>query len=371
MVYQLLSTGFLVLICAVFLRWYAGARSLRPVWVVALDVAPLVLGTVLFAALTARPLFGALVVVALTGGLVGADAVKRAVLREPVVFADRAELLEVVRHPEFYLPFAGTGVVVAAASVAVAVAGLVAWALPPLWPWSPWPGLAAVPVTVAAFTLPGRPPVLRRLRVLYQGLTPSGEPAEDMARWGMLACFVIHSTLARAERSARRAGVRVLRTPAGRRRGPVVMAQLESFFDPRRLHAAIPRDLLPGYDFAPAAGGGLGTAGCAGLGGEHHPHRVRRANGAGIDGVGAGPVQPVRAVRADTGGCAGLANAGAGVSDDLPAPVRQAVLWAALGDSGAGVRTVYRAGGILGGGSGRGFRERCGAGSEGCGGAGG
>jgi Sulfatase len=248
MVFQLLSTGFLVLICAVFLRWYAGARSLRPVWVVALDVAPLVLGTVLFAALTARPLFGALVVVALTGGLVGADAVKRAVLREPVVFADRAELLEVVRHPEFYLPFAGTGVVVAAASVAVAVAGLVAWALPPLWPWSPWPGLAAVPVTVAAFTLPGRRLVLRRLRVLYQGLTPSGEPAEDMARWGMLACFVIHSTLARAERSARRAGVRVLRTPAGRGRGPVVMAQLESFFDPRRLHAAIPRDLLPGYD---------------------------------------------------------------------------------------------------------------------------
>jgi Sulfatase len=248
MVFQLPSSGLLVLLCAVFLRWYAGARALRPVWVLALDVAPLVLGTVLFAALTARPLFGALVVVALTGGLAGADAVKRTVLREPVVFADRAELLEVFRHPEFYLPFAGTGVVLAAAAVAVAAAGLVAWALPPLWAWSPWPALAAVLMTVAAMTLPGWPPLLRRLRRQYEGRTPSGEPAEDIPRFGILACFVIHATLARAERPVRRARARVLRVPAGRRRGPIVMAQLESFFDPRRLHDSIPRNLLPGYD---------------------------------------------------------------------------------------------------------------------------
>lgn len=251
MAFQLTGTVLLVVLCAVFLRWYAGARSVRPLWVLALDVGPMVLGTGLFGALTARPLLGALVVAALTGGLAGADAVKREVLREPVVFSDRAELLEVVRHPEFYLPFAGTGVVVVAALVAVAVAGSVAWALPPLWVWSLWPALGAVMLVIAAFRLPGWPPVLVRLQRLYERLTPSREPAEDAARWGMLACFVIHATLARAERPERRRSAAVLRMPLGpfgRRRGPVVMAQLELFFDPRRIHPAIPSDLLPGYN---------------------------------------------------------------------------------------------------------------------------
>ena len=68
MVFQLTTTVLLVLLCAVFLRWYAGARSVRPLWVLALDVAPLPIGALLFASLTARPLFGALVVAALTGG---------------------------------------------------------------------------------------------------------------------------------------------------------------------------------------------------------------------------------------------------------------------------------------------------------------
>lgn len=248
MILQLATTALLLLLCAVFLRWYAGARLVRPVWVLALDVAPLPIGALLFASLTARPLFGALVVAALTGGLAGADAVKREVLQEPVVFADRAELLEVVRHPEFYLPFAGTGLVITAAVIAVTAAGAVAWVVPPLWTWSPWPPLAAALLVVAALYLPGWPPLLVRLQRLYEGLAPSRQPEQDVARWGMLACFVIHATLARAERPARRTAAAVLRTPPARRPGPVVLAQLESFFDPRRLHEAIPRDLMPGYD---------------------------------------------------------------------------------------------------------------------------
>ena len=152
---------------------------------------------------------------------------KREVLREPVVFADRAELLEVVRHPEFYLPFAGTGLVLAAAAAAVTAAAAVAWALPPLWQWSPWPALGAALVVAAAFTLPGWPPLLGRLQRVYERLAPSRDPGEDTARWGILACFAIHATLARAERPVRRTTVGVLRTPSGRRRGPVVMAQLE------------------------------------------------------------------------------------------------------------------------------------------------
>ena len=100
MLFQLATSALLLLLCALFLRRQAGARAIRPpLWVMALDVAPLLIGAVLFAALTARPLLGTLVVAALTGGLVAVDAVKRQVLQEPVVFADRAELLELLRHP--------------------------------------------------------------------------------------------------------------------------------------------------------------------------------------------------------------------------------------------------------------------------------
>jgi phosphoglycerol transferase MdoB-like AlkP superfamily enzyme len=69
-----------------------------------------------------------------------------------------------------------------------------------------------------------------------------------MARFGMLACFAIHATLARAERPARRVPPNAVPPQLRPNTGPIVLAQLESFFDPRRLHAAIPPDLLPGWD---------------------------------------------------------------------------------------------------------------------------
>jgi hypothetical protein len=239
----------LLLLCQLGLRHRAGAgRARPPAWVVALDAAPLLIGAALFAGLTARPLFGAIVVAVLAAGLALADGVKRRVLREPVVFADRAELVELVRHPEFYVPFAGTATVAAGAVAAIALAGGVAWLVPPVWRWSPWPPLAAVAVAAAGLALPGWPPLTRWLRARYAALAPSRDPDVDAARWGMLACFAIHATLARAERPARRAAPAVLRQPRGTRRGPVLMVQLESFCDPRGRHPAVPADLLPGLD---------------------------------------------------------------------------------------------------------------------------
>jgi len=249
MLFQLLASAVLLLLCALGLRRCAGAwRARPPIWVTLIDLAPLLIGTALFAALTARPLLGALMVTALAGGLAAADLVKRQVLREPVVFADRAELLELLRHPEFYFPFAGTGLVLAGVSLVAVVLGAGAWAVPPLWPWSPWPGLAAVLLAAAAFVLPSRPALLAKLQRLYEGLAPSRDPTRDAACWGMLACFVIHATLARAERDERRAAPAVLSSRCVLRPGPVVLAQLESFFDPRRLHLAMPAALMPGFD---------------------------------------------------------------------------------------------------------------------------
>ena len=257
---QLGVSFVLLLACALGLRIEAGAwRARPPAWVVALDVLPLLLGFAVFGAMSARPLFGALAVAALAVGFGVADHVKRAVLQEPVVFADRAELLEVVRHPEFYLPFAGTAAFVGGTVALVAVVAAVGWAVPPLWRWSPWPPLAAFAAWGACLYLPGWPPILARLHRRYATLPPSGDPATDAARWGLCASIIIHATLARAERPARRLALPALPAPAAIRPGPVVMVQLESFFDPRRAHRAIPPGLLPGLDAcrAEAAAQGL------------------------------------------------------------------------------------------------------------------
>jgi hypothetical protein len=249
MLVQLSLSLLLLCLGAAGLRWCAGAWHARPpAWVLMLDALPLLLGFFLFTGLSARPLLGALLVATLAAGLALANAVKRQVTREPVVFADRAELVELLRHPRFYFPFAGTAPMVGGGLTALLLVGTVAWAVPPLWVWSPWPPLIAGALATAALALPGWPPLLARLQRTYEGLAPSRDPERDAARWGMLACFAIYATLARAERPARRAAPAVLQTPLRRHGGPVVMAQLESFFDPRRLDPAIPSDLLPSWD---------------------------------------------------------------------------------------------------------------------------
>lgn len=253
---QVWVSGALLLACALGLRWEAGASRARPPWwVIGLDILPLLAGTALVAAWTARPLLGALAVAALAVGLGVADRVKRDVLHEPVVFADRAELPELLRHPEFYLPFAGTAVILAGGAALLATVAAVAWAVPPLWTWSPWPGLAASLMILAAVAVPCWPPVLRRFRRAYEGLAPTYDPALDAASWGLLASLIVHATLARAQRPERRLAAPALPTPAlpgpaALRPGPVVLVQLESFFDIRRADPAIPRDLLPNYDSA-------------------------------------------------------------------------------------------------------------------------
>lgn len=248
-VLQLGASFVLLAACALGLRAEARAwRARPPVWVLAIDVLPLLLGVALFGTLSARPLLGALVTAALAVGLGVADRVKRSVLHEPVVFADRAELLEVVRHPEFYIPFAGTAMMAAGTAALLAVVAIMAWEVPPLWSWSPWPPVFALLACAACLLLPGCSPVLAWLHRRYDTLSPTRDPAQDAARWGLCASLIIHATLARAERPGLRRALPPLPAPAAIRPGAVVMVQLESFFDPRRVHPAVPADVLPGYD---------------------------------------------------------------------------------------------------------------------------
>ena len=211
-----------------------------------LDIAPIVLGWLLLLSLTARPVMAATAIAAIAAGLAMTDSVKRATLREPLVFADRAELLEVVRHPRLYLPFAGPVKVVGGALLALALVGALIW----LEPAAPRPSpLLMLPLVLACVLLPTWPPLLHRLAACYRRFGLTDDPARDMRRTGFLACLIIHATIARAERPHRRAAIPPFAPlPPPQARMPVVLVQIESFFDARRLGPAIPAGLLPGYD---------------------------------------------------------------------------------------------------------------------------
>ena len=223
------------------LRRQAGPGSLV---LLGLDLAPILLGWFALAAIVHRPITAAVVIFAAGAGLAVTDAVKRATLREPLVFADRAELLEVVRHPRLYLPFAGPLRIVGGGLAALAAAAALLWFEPPAFDLSP---LGPVALAIGCVRLPVAPPLLPLVAGLYRRLGITGNPAADMRRHGFLACLIAHATIAREERVQRRTTVPPF--PAGARPGgPVVLVQIESFFDARRLGPAIPAGLLPGLD---------------------------------------------------------------------------------------------------------------------------
>jgi len=241
------------LIMAMWLALRASVRAgIRPVVSLALDGGVIFLGWGLLLCLTARPLVSAVVIIGAGIGLIVVDKVKRAVLREPVVFADRAELLEIIRHPRLYLPFAGTGRVLTGAGMIVC--GFIGLLViePPLWAISPLPPLVGIAVAFALFTLPGHRALLPRLQRIYEGLAPSRDPVYDAKRFGLLAGFVIHATIARAERPQRRAGLapkrmNVVFQSGAPKLGAIVLVQSESFFDAARLDPALADAVLPEF----------------------------------------------------------------------------------------------------------------------------
>lgn len=213
-----------------------------------LDALPVALGFVLGLLATGRPLLTAALLWAMGAGLMLSDRVKRAVLDEPLVFADRAELVEVMRHPSLYLPFAGTGLILAGAAGAMLAVGTLAWAEPPVWPASPLGVLAALGLGVACFLVPTWPPLLCRLAAAYARLPLARDPARDAALLGMLGCFIVHATLARAERPGRQRAARTVAWPAlPAGAGPIIVVQSESFMDVRRLHPSLGDAALPGW----------------------------------------------------------------------------------------------------------------------------
>ena len=223
--------------------WPFGNQTRASLATLALDALPCVAGFGLFLLPTGRPILAGLTVMCLGLGMGVADRVKRAVLGEPVVFADRAELIEVVRHPKLYLAFVGTGRMILA-TIAVVLA--VIWVIdlePPLWPVSLIPAalLAFVAVIIGRllFVIPSSRPLCDTLAATYRKLDPSRDPVVDSERFGLLATCIIHATLARSERADRQRAAQARTWPALPANGPILIVQGESFVDARRLDPAL------------------------------------------------------------------------------------------------------------------------------------
>jgi len=239
---------------AISLATWLGLRRLVGAWpfgtqtdfsfsTLALDALPCVAGFGLFLLPTGRPILAGLIVMCLGLGMGVADRVKRVVLGEPVVFADRAELIEVARHPKLYLAFVGTGrMILATLAIVLAIVWIVDLE-PPLWPV---PLISAVLLAAAAavigrllFVIPSSRPLVDNLAAAYRRLEPTRDPFVDSERFGLLATCVIHATLARSERADRQRAAQARAWPPLPANGPILIVQGESFVDACRLDPAL------------------------------------------------------------------------------------------------------------------------------------
>lgn len=227
-----------------------GAAGPHRVIILALDAFAPFAGFGLILLTVQRPILAGLAIAALGIGMGVADVVKRAVLKEPVVFADRAELIELVRHPRLYLAFVGIGRMIAATvALVLVVAGLV-WIEPRLWSSEVfffWPrAILAALIGRLLFRIPSRPPLLDWIARGYQELAPTRDPIVDAQRFGLIAACIIQATLARAERPERQRAAQARVWEPLPDAGPIVIIQGESFVDPRGLHSSF-ADLVPGF----------------------------------------------------------------------------------------------------------------------------
>lgn len=234
------------------LRRAAGTRE-AGVAALALDLAPVIAGWSVILGATARPGFAGLVILVLCCGLAIADRTKRAVLREPVVFSDMFELLQVFAYPALYLALAPRRLVCGWAIAAIAGATVLLWLEPPIWAATAWSGVPGYGLLLAGVFLLSRPPLLTRAAAAFRCFKPSGDPVQDARRFGLLATLLIHGMIARVERAERGIRIRPLAAPVlapGRNASlpPILVVQSESFFDARRLHAGIATQLLPSFD---------------------------------------------------------------------------------------------------------------------------
>lgn len=192
-------------------------------------------------ALTSRPIFSACAALALVGLVAAVSNAKYESLREPFVFTDLSLFSQLFAHPRLYLPFLSAGKVVAiGAGIVLVIAGFVAE--------RPLPPAAAAPLWLAvglSFALAVA--IAARLPLTL-------EPSIDQRRHGFFAVFVAYLLNGLRPATFRRFRECLAGSPFATGEPvlcpDVVLIQSESFFDARRLGAAIESGLLRCFDQA-------------------------------------------------------------------------------------------------------------------------
>jgi hypothetical protein len=230
-------------------RGMGGTRS----WKLAPVLLDLAVPGALFAFIlvgTGRPVFAGVLIGACEVAYSLADRLKRKTLFEPVVCADLITAFDIFRNPRICLIFPDTKLIVLGVASAIGCFAGLYWFTDPALEASP---LLAATIAGAVYLIGWlvAGPLLPRATLALRRLQPSGDPAEDCARFGPFATLLIQGILARGERTARR--ILAMAQPrqefeldqAG---GPIVVVQCESFFDARRLHAGVSRELVPSFE---------------------------------------------------------------------------------------------------------------------------
>ncbi len=242
--FVLCAAGWLVARRLIGCRSFSLVPALLDVAVPMACFAFLVLGT-------GKPIFSGILVCTMTCAYGVADWMKRRTLFEPIVSADLLTAADIFRNPSVCLIFPETKwVVLGIAAVIALFAGLFSFEPRSLMLES---GFAAlVPAAVFGIGWLIAHPLLVPTANALRRLQPSGDPIADSAQFGPFATIAMHGILGRAERPARRIAAAAASSPTlpddVEPTGPVVVVQCESFFDARRLHPAVSRDLVPAFD---------------------------------------------------------------------------------------------------------------------------
>ena len=224
-----------------------------------------------------RPVFSATATLIVFAGIIVANNAKFAILREPLVFSDFTLLRQAVRHPALYVRHIGAGKIVAVAVAALlSIAGAVMLE-PPLnvrdQPSEFLPTIIYLATVLGLLYAIIRGPLRPTFVGLLRRFGPSTNVAKDMDKLSLVVCLIFYFFLAgeqdlktepgspvgrskRKPQPAAAAGLRPVSpvpspTPTpftDRPLADIVAIQAESFFDARRLHPAIPPDLLRNYD---------------------------------------------------------------------------------------------------------------------------
>lgn len=250
-----MAARLLVLVLAATASWLwlrrAVGASFRgtPARLLLLDAIPFAAAAWLLS-LTGRPLLSAAILLAVAAGISRGNAAKQAATGEMLVFTDW-RLLAVVRYPSFYAEFITPAALLAGLAAAIAAAVALGALEPPAWAGA-WPAAAGSSgVLLLCLGVPRGAHLLSWLGA-RNTLRCTEDPAIDSAAFGPFATPLIHAATARAERPGRRGRHAPNRSRALPHRligpGPLVLLQVESFFDARRLDTVVPSDLLPNFD---------------------------------------------------------------------------------------------------------------------------